>query len=433
MVDINESIGDASTTNMLMRFLWKCATLCTGVVTLLMGVLYVKQEALLYHPAVGGMPRNTSQNPRRYRSPSEHNVPFETIMIECADGTTLHSWLLYHPDNANKNDTKVPTIIFFHGNAGNIGHRLPNAVQMYYYLKANIWLIEYRGFGDSDNIAPNESGLKLDAEAVWNYAHLNHIRNVDTKRLFVFGRSLGGAVAFHLAQYSQSAASKFPPLAGLLIENSFLSISQMVDHLMPAVAPFKMLILRMNWNSGQIAPTLRIPTLFLAGAKDTLVPHSHMVELYNRMKMTTNKMVNGRKNLVVLHVVKNGTHNETWMQGGKHYWLSIQRFLEEVFEAEQANDASFSKSVSSGIVKNSGSSENGPIQRKGRMNLSSLPISATSVSNASAEKLEVDMGCEGENAADMISSVGTLLGMAREAVSGEVQSGVGTGTYKKKE
>ena len=239
-------------------------------------------------------------------------------------------------------------------------------------------------------------------------------------------------MAFHLAQYSQSAASSFPPLAGLLIENSFLSISQMVDHLMPIVAPFKMLILRMNWNSGKIAPTIRIPTLFLAGAKDTLVPHSHMLELFNRMKMATKKMVSGGKNLVRIHVVKNGTHNETWMQGGKHYWLAIQKFLEEVLEAEQANDSSF-RSISSGIGKNSCSGESGPIQRKGRTVLSTMPASATSASAVPGENLEVDMGCEGEDAAEMISSVGTLLGMAREAVSGEVKSGVGTGAYKKKD
>ena len=137
-----------------------------------------------------GVPRHPSQNPKRYRSPSEHNIPFETHMIKCEDGVTIHSWLLYHPSSTNSNK-EVPTIIFFHGNAGNIGLRLPNAIHMYLNLQANIWLVEYRGYGDSDDAVVNEKGLKLDAEAVLKYAHdpNNNLSNVNVKKLFVFGRS----------------------------------------------------------------------------------------------------------------------------------------------------------------------------------------------------------------------------------------------------
>ena len=117
-----------------------------------------QQDAMLYFPTIGGVPRHPAQNPRRYRSPSEHNIPFETHMIKCEDGVTIHSWLLYHPSSVNNKD--IPTIIFFHGNAGNIGLRLPNAIHMYLNLQANIWLVEYRGYGDSDDAVVNEKGLK---------------------------------------------------------------------------------------------------------------------------------------------------------------------------------------------------------------------------------------------------------------------------------
>lgn len=116
-------------------------------------ILNAQQESLLYFPSIGGVPRHPSENPRRYRSPSEHNIPFETHMVKCADGIAIHSWLLYHPDNAQKR--RVPTIIWFHGNAGNIGLRLPQAMQMFHYLKANVWMIEYRGYGDSNDARPN--------------------------------------------------------------------------------------------------------------------------------------------------------------------------------------------------------------------------------------------------------------------------------------
>lgn len=373
-----------------------------------------QQESLLYFPSLGGVPRHCTQNPRRYRSPSEHNIPFETHMIKCEDGTTIHSWLLYHP--ANNAQEKLPTIIFFHGNAGNIGLRLPNAIQMYHYLNANILLVEYRGYGDSDDAKPTEKGLKLDAEGVLNYINTKNLPNVDPRRIFVFGRSLGGAVAFHMAEYAQK--SQYPLLAGLIVENTFLSISEMVDHLMPYVAPFKLLILRMHWNSGKIASTIRIPTLFLAGAKDTLVPHSHMLELYNRIK--SSKV----DNLVRLHVVEDGTHNETWLQGGRSYWKAITQFMDEVFQAEQPNDASCSKSG----VGNSRNKDGALFQRK-----ASTAITATT-STSSIEKdssVEVELGCDGDAAADMISSVGNFLGMAKEAVSGGGGGGVGAGSKKK--
>lgn len=402
-----------------------------------------QQESLLYFPAVGGLPRHTSQNPKRYRSPSEHGVPFETHMIQCADGVTIHSWLLYQ-NAAGPDGRAPPTIVFFHGNAGNIGMRLPNAMQMYHYLRANVWLVEYRGFGDSDDAPINEAGLKMDAEAVWDYAHGNKLRGVDPRRLFVFGRSLGGAVAFHMAQYSQSMASlstNHPPLAGVIVENTFLSISEMVDHLLPYLAPFKMLILRMDWNSGKIAPSIRIPTLFLAGAKDALVPHSHMLELFSRMKQAAS----AGRGWVSMHVVEDGTHNETYMQGGRAYWKAFRKFIDEALAAEQAGE--YGRGANAGSDGAMGTVGGGPIQGKGSLTATAPTSSATKVRAQPTRRssrlnppdvspsdgegdagrkgsVEVDMGCEGEDAADMISSVGNFMGMAREAVKG---------TYKKKD
>jgi hypothetical protein len=220
--------------------------------------------------------------------------------------------------------------------------------------------------------------------------------NVDVKKLFVFGRSLGGAVAFHLAKYAH--LSNYPSLAGVLVENTFVSISDMVDHLMPYVAPLKSLVLRIGWNSGEIVPTINTPTMFLAGAQDTLVPHSHMLELYSRMK---NSKTN---NIVRMHVVKNGTHNETWMQGGKDYWVAIKRFLNDVLSAEAPDGR---------VVRNA----NGVFQRKTSTSTTFCSTDASSYESVNNESIEVSMGSndDGEDAAEMISSVGNFMGMAREA------------------
>ena len=313
-------------------------------------------------------------------------------MIQCEDGVSIHSWLLYQPSAAKNKD--IPTIIFFHGNAGNIGLRLPNAVQMFHYLQANIWLVEYRGYGDSDDAVVNEKGLKLDAEAVLKYAHdpSSDLSHVNTKKLFVFGRSLGGAVAFHMAEYAQ--LNKYP-LAGLLVENTFISISTMVDHLMPYVAPLKPLVLRIGWKSDEIASRLNIPTMLLAGARDELVPHDHMIELFTRMKKSKSD------NLVRMHVVKEGTHNETWMQGGKQYFVAIKRFLHDVLSPEEQHNDEV-------VVTRSG--------RRVYQRKTSTPTTACTDSSVTNESVEISMGSnDGEDAAGMISSVGNIMGMAWEA------------------
>ena len=91
---------------------------------------------MLYFPEISGLPRRPSQNPRRYRSPEEHQVPFENLQIKCRDGVSIHAWLLLR--SRQKND--LPTLVFFHGNAGNIGLRLPNALQMFQNLNASTYI-----------------------------------------------------------------------------------------------------------------------------------------------------------------------------------------------------------------------------------------------------------------------------------------------------
>jgi hypothetical protein len=107
------------------------------------------------------------------------------------------------------------------------------------------------------------------------------------------------------------------------VENTFLSISHMVDHLMPYLTPIKSLVLKIGWNSAKIVPELTTPILYLAGGADQLVPHPHMLQL---CKLSL------RSVLVQLHVIENGTHNETWLQGGNAYWDKIRSFMVQAIE-----------------------------------------------------------------------------------------------------
>jgi abhydrolase domain-containing protein 13 len=361
----SSSAAASFVTDTLVPLCWKGGGVAAGLVAVLAALLYAKQDSLLYFPEIGGLPRSPRQNPRGYRSPTERGVDaFEECRILCDDGVEIHAWLLQYtapsspdfslalrPRSPPGADRKVPTIIFFHGNAGNIGFRLPNAVKMMQETKSNVLMVEYRGYGDSDSVPPTEPGLKLDAQAALRFCLENEL--IDSDRLFLFGRSLGGAVAFHLAKHAQDRGIR---LSGIMVENTFTSIADMVDRLMPAVAWIKSLVLRISWDSTIIVPHLSLPMLFLAGSSDELVPPSQMSRLV--------ELAASHSESVNLHVIEGGTHNECWIQGGEPYWKSMADFVAEhagrahrAREEEQEEPAAAaSASIANAATKESSSS-----------------------------------------------------------------------------
>lgn len=353
---------------------WRMGTLVVGVGAVVATLLYFKQDSMLYFPEIGGMSRENKGNPRRYRSPSEYQVPFESHKIKCADGVSIHAWLMMRDPNRASD---VPTVLFFHGNAGNIGLRLPNALQMLQYLNVNVLLVEYRGYGDSDVVTPNEKGLRLDAEAALRFI-LKHPK-IDAAKIFLFGRSLGGAVAFHLAQYAEK---QHLPLAGVIVENTFTSIADMVDHLMAFLAPVKNLVLRIGWNSANIVPTIQSPILYVAGAKDVLVPHKHMLQLY-RMSVGSR--------LAKLYIVKEGTHNDTWVQGGAEYWEAIRAFVGQATESTSLSSSAAAASTATTFQSTIAPGETIPVMPTNMLNIAqeSIRSSTSGTSEQQPSKKEL--------------------------------------------
>lgn len=141
---------------------------------------------------------------------------------------------------------------------------------------------------------------------------------------------MGGAVAFHLAYY---ALQQNIHVSGIIVENTFLSISAMVDKLMPFLVPIKRFVLRLNWDSTMLVPHLTQPILFLAGSKDELVPHEHMQHLMLIASSSSYKQ---------FHVIDGGTHNESWIQGGAVYWSAIGHFVKQALQARGQEISSFS-------------------------------------------------------------------------------------------
>lgn len=117
-------------------------------------------------------------------------------------------------------------------------------------------------------------------------------------------------------------------VAAVILENTFLSISSMVDSLMPLLSYVKPIVLRIDWNSEHAIQRVPHPILFVAGMQDELVPHAHMKTLYRLATLSKR---------TVWFEVRNGTHNDTWLRGGDRYFDALRTFLDSVVGAAAAN------------------------------------------------------------------------------------------------
>ena len=159
--------------------------------------LYLTQSGMLY---LADMPSRKVE-----ATPANIGLAFEPLSIATADGETLDAWFIPAEEPRG-------TLLFFHGNAGNISHRL-DSIALFHRLGLNVLIFDYRGYGRSTG-SPSESGLYKDAEAVWQY--LTEERRMLADNIVLFGRSLGGAVAVWLADRVKPA--------GLIVESSFTSV-----------------------------------------------------------------------------------------------------------------------------------------------------------------------------------------------------------------
>ncbi|XP_062545404.1 protein ABHD13 [Armigeres subalbatus] len=269
------------------------------------GILYHAQDNLLYHP---DLPTNS----RIFVPvPSMHGLPYETLHIKTRDGVTLHAFWIRHPGDKGR---YVPTFVYFHGNAGNMGHRLQNASGFYHTLQCNVMMVEYRGYGLSDGTA-SERSFFSDARTVVD--HLCGRHDLDHSQIVLFGRSLGGAVTIDVAADAVYGSK----LMGVIVENTFTSIPDMaVELIHPCIRYLPYFCYRNKFLSVHKIQFISAPMLFVSGLADTLVPPKMMTMLHTRCGST-------RKNM--LQIV-GGSHNDTWAVNG--YYQGIAHFLAECRE-----------------------------------------------------------------------------------------------------
>ncbi|ESO10691.1 hypothetical protein HELRODRAFT_72182 [Helobdella robusta] len=271
-----------------------------------LGFLYHIQDSLLYQPNVPTESRLFVDNPSRF------GLPYENIHLHTADGLELHAYLIKQPAPQSHN---AYTVVFLHGNAGNIGHRLYNIHHMYLYCGVNVLMPEYRGYGLSQG-TPSESGLYIDAQTAVDYiltrSDLNH------SKIIIFGRSLGGAVAINAAASTSLHLGVQP--ASLIVENTFTNIRDMGKVLtgLSIIDHCPTFLIKNNFPSVEAIQHVKVPTLFICGLKDELVPPDMMRQLFEKSGSLLKRMF----------LVPNGTHNECWRFPG--YYDQINSFFKEV-------------------------------------------------------------------------------------------------------
>lgn len=195
-------------------------------------------------------------------SPDELNIAYEDVYVRAADDVTIHAWYIAADSSPGG------AVLFCHGNAGNISHRL-ETIDFLQRLGFSILIFDYRGYGMSTG-EPSESGVYNDARSCYEW--LKAEKGFAAEDIVVFGRSLGGAVAIDLA-------SKVPCRA-LVVESSFTSAADMARKIFPFLPTG--LILRYKFDSVGKIEQVRCPVLVTHSPDDDLIPYSMGQRLYER-------------------------------------------------------------------------------------------------------------------------------------------------------
>jgi len=272
----------------------------SAIAAVVSSLLYFKQKDLIYPSSIPSGARTNVPRPSQYGI-----TDFEDLMIPTPDGEKLSAFYIRAPkSNSNRN----LTILMFHGNAGNIGHRVPIARMIVNTIGCSVFMLEYRGYGLSTGSA-DEKGLMIDAQTAFDY--LRERAETRDNDIVVFGQSLGGAVAVQLAANNQNNKR----LIGLILENTFLSMRKLIPSIIPP-ARYITLLCNQVWPSDTFLPTItEVPILFISGLLDEIVPPSHMRRLFEICQSPTK----------IWKPLPGGDHNSSVLETG--YFESIADFI----------------------------------------------------------------------------------------------------------
>ncbi len=234
---------------------------------------------------------------RMESAPDRIGLEYQKVRFKTADDVRLFSWFL--PAQQNKG-----VILFFHGNAGNISHRL-DTLAIFNQLGYSTLIFDYRGYGKSEG-TPSEQGLYLDAEAAWKY--LVEEMEVKPEDIIIFGRSLGGPLAAHIAAQNSVRAC--------IVESTFTSAKDIASSLYP-LYPVG-LICRFKFETLQSILKKSAPLLVVHSSDDEIIPFSHGRKIYEAAADPKTFLAIG------------GDHNNGFMLSGRQYIDGLENFLSDL-------------------------------------------------------------------------------------------------------
>ena len=254
---------------------------------------YFKQDTLLF-PAPTTFAKTT---------PADSRLEFEDLRIPVNVTDYIHAWWIPNVTSSGK------AILVLHGNGYVLEDMVEAEVANLHQIGANLLLVDYRGYGSSTPISPDEATVNEDAEAALSY--LMRRRRMPAGKVFVLGRSIGSGPATHLGR-------NYSALGGLILESPFTSIDDAA-----AAGPWYFriypagLILRTHFDNLSRISSVQSPLLIVSGTADTLTPAWMAERLFARAHQPKQ-----------LYFVRNAGHNDLSEIGGEALIQVLQRFLQ---------------------------------------------------------------------------------------------------------
>ena len=252
-------------------------------------MIYLRQDKLIFYPDIPD--RDLKETPERI------GLDYQNVSITTADNVALHAWFIPHPH-------EQAVVLFCHGNAGNISHRL-STIETLHDLKLSVFLFDYRGYGKSEGKI-TETGSYLDAQAAWQY--LTKTRHYHPDQIIIWGRSLGAAIAANLAaQYKTK---------GVILESTFTSIPNLAADLYPLL-PVRWMS-RYKYNVLKSVKAINSPLLIVHSRDDEIIPYKHGQQLFGA--------ANAPKDFLEVH----GSHDAGLYESYELYTTKLTQFLQSL-------------------------------------------------------------------------------------------------------
>ena len=231
------------------------------------------------------------------RTPKSVGLVFDDVFFTTADGVRLNGWFAPYAGART-------TLLWFHGNAGNISHRVDGMKLLHDKVKANVFIIDYRGYGRSEGTV-SEKGTYEDARAALRY--LRTRKALDPKNIAFFGQSLGAAVATELAAGENCLA--------LILEAPFVSIREMARVVFPMlpIGP----LLRTRYDVAEKIKAVKAPVLVLQGDRDEVIPVEQGKKVFAAAPSPKE-----------FYAIRGAGHNDTFHVGGTAYFDVIKSFID---------------------------------------------------------------------------------------------------------